>query len=223
MREFTKEEKEFIKRIVSVHRENGVNSLRDLQVAKLLREDLKFFALKWETAPTPQITIYSPQNKQLSEKSTDELYFQIADYIYFIEELVKLGFIKLQNIPSDNKDTYTILYDRDKYKYLSDKNIFMQEMPNIKSGTNEYKVSGVISLESLQTFYTDFAYDLETCGMAIIYPLPLACSYVDNGFRTEEQMNSEAQLDYANKSLCWARCTFFITLFGLILTLIIAK
>lgn len=223
MREFTDSEKEFIKRIVSIHREKGINSVPELQVAKLLREDLNFFAIKWETTPKPQITIYIPKSKQLSEKQVGNLYFQISDYIYFIEELTQLGFIKLQNIPSEKKENFTILYDRDKYEYVAEDNTFWQDMSNVKIGDTKYHTKGVISLEGWQTFHSDFALDLEKCGLAVIYPLPLACSYVDNEFKTDEQISLEKQLSDTKKSLKWTKRTFWITVVALIATLAIAK
>lgn len=223
MREFTESEKEFIKRIVSIHKEKGINSIPELQVAKLLHEDLKFFAIKWETTPVPQITIYIPKSKTLSEKQVEILYFQISNYIYFIEELTQLGFIKLQNIPSEKKEKFTILYDRDKYEYIAENNTFLQDMPKLKVGDSEYHAKGVISLEGWQTFHSDFALDLEKCGLAVIYPLPLACSYVDNGFKTDEQLSIESQLSDTKASLKWTKRTFGITVGALIATLAIAR
>lgn len=223
MREFTDSEKEFIKRIVSIHREKGINSVPELQVAKLLREDLNFFAIKWETTPKPQITIYIPKSNRLTEKQAGNLYFQISDYIYFIEELVQLGFIKLQNIPSESKENFTILYDREKYEYDAEHNMFWQEMSNVKLKGANYLTKGIISLEGWQTFHSDFALDLEKCGLAVIYPLPLACTYVDNGFKTDEQISIEKQLSDTKNSLKWTKLTFWITVGALIATLAIAK
>lgn len=220
MREFTTSEKEFIKRIVKIHREKGIDSMPELQVAKLLRNDLAFFALKWETKPKPQVTIYKPKGDEYSDQNTELLYFQIADYIYFIEELLELGFIKLQSIPSNNQENFTILYDRAKYKYDTEGDQFLTTKHNWEFLGKKYEGYGVISLEGCRAFHTDFAYDLEKCGLAIIYPLPLAEEYVDNGCKSLEKRQFDQQLDEAKKSVYWSRAAFVVSCATVILTLI---
>lgn len=221
MREFTASEKEFITRIVKIHREKGLDSMPELQVAKLLRNDFKVFALKWETKPKPQVTIYKPKGEEYSEQDTESLYFQIADYIYFIEELLDLGFIKMQTISSNRQDNYTILYDREQYEYKADDDMFLTHAQETELFGNKYNIKGVISLEGCRTFHTDFAYDLEKCGLSIIYPLPLAEDYVDNECKSLERRQFEQQLDEAEKSVCWSRAAFMVSCATVILTLIL--
>lgn len=222
MREFTSTENKFIERIVQIHRENGLNSLPELQVSRLLRNELKFFALRWEIKPKPTVTIYVPKGDKDSTKIND-LFFQVADFIYFIEELESLGFIKLQNIPSDKEEDFTILYDRDKYEYSSKDNWFWENINDVVIGGNKYSGKALVALEGWHSLHNDFAYDLDKCGLSLIYPLPLAASYVDNGFKTDEQLNLESQLSDTKASLKWAKRTFWITVGALIATLVIAK
>lgn len=222
MREFTPQENAFIERLVKAHRENGVNSLAELQVSRLLRDDLKFFALKWAIEPKPTVTIYVPKGEKDADK-IDNLFFQIADYIYFIEELESLGFIKLQNVPSDKKENFTILYDRDGYEYSPEENWFWREIKDVEFAGQKLSGKALVTLEGWHTFNNDFAYDLNKCGLSMIYPLPLAASYVDNGYKTYEQLNLESQLADTKSSLKWAKFTFWITFAALIATLAIAK
>lgn len=222
MREFTSTENAFIERIVQIHRENGLNSLPELQVSRLLRNELKFFALSWEIKPKPTVTIYVPKREKDSTKIND-LFFQVADFIYFIEELELLGFIKLQNIPSDKKEDFTILYDRDEYEYSAEDKRFWQNIKDVIIGGDKYSGKALVALEGWHSLHNDFAYDLDKCGLSIIYPLPLAASYVDNGFKTDEQLNLESQLSDTKASLKWAKRTFWITVGALIATLAIAK
>ena len=99
MRFFTPDENRIIKKIIEIFDEANPGSLAELQVARLLRKRLNFFALRWNLEPD-EVTIYIPKSEQNNSEKTDKLYFDIADFIYFIEELEELGFIKLQNIPS---------------------------------------------------------------------------------------------------------------------------
>lgn len=223
MREFTKKENEIVKKLVDTLRDGNRQSLAELQVARLLREELKFFALKWSIAPKDEVTIYTRKEDANQTDIVDRLYFNVADYIYFIEELEELGFIKLQNLPLDNEESYTILYDRKKYKYEENENQFWQEIKDLKIG--DRKISGValIPLKGWQKINTDFAKDLQRCALSIVYPLPLARAYVDNGFNTEEQISLKKQLEDTKESLSWAKRTFWITLLALIITVLLNK
>lgn len=145
MREFTPQENAFIERLVKAHLENGVNSLAELQVSRLLRDDLKFFALKWAIEPKPTVTIYVPKGEKDADK-IDNLFFQIADYIYFIEELESLGFIKLQNVPSDKKEDFTILYDRDEYEYSPEENWFWREIKDVEFAGQKLSGKALVTL-----------------------------------------------------------------------------
>lgn len=223
MREFTNKENEIVKKLVDTLRDTNRKSLAELQVARLLREDLKFFALKWSVEPKDEVTIYTRKEDANQQEIIDKLYFNIADYIYFIEELEDLGFIKLQNIPTDNEDNYTILYDRKKYQYDETNNNFWQEVKDLKIG--DRTISGVllVPLKGWQKINTDFAKDLQRCALSIVYPLPLAKAYVDNGFNTDEQLSLKKQLKDTKESLCWAKRTFWITLGALIITVLLNK
>lgn len=205
MRAFSEKENQILKNIVDIIQQSEPNSLAELQVARLLRKELNFLALKWSFDPKDEVTIYIPKSNQSDPKKADSLYFEVADYIYFIEELESLGFVKLQNIPSEKKEDYTILYDRKEYTYDSEHNIFWQHFDD--ADINGKKVSGqaLVSLEGWRTINTDFAKDLQHCALSIVYPLPLARSYVKNGFCTLEQIQYENQMRVALRSALYGR------------------
>lgn len=192
MRLFTPDENRIIKKIIEIFDEAKPGSLAELQVARLLRKRLNFFALRWTLEPD-EVTIYIPKSEQNNSEKTDKLYFDIADFIYFIEELEELGFIKLQNIPSKNEDDSRILYDRKEYTYDPENKIFWQKVENVEIAGRKITGQALVSLEGWRTFKTDFAKDLQRCALSIIYPLPLLRDYEDNKYKTLEQRQYKKQ------------------------------
>lgn len=219
MREFTPAQNNLIKKLVDIQQDALPGSLAELQVARLLRKELKFFALRWSTEPKDEVILYVRKEDKEDLKKIDELYFEIADFIYFIEELESLGFIKLQNIPSINEENFTILYDRDKYKYDSKEDNFWVEMQDVRIGDRTISGEALVSLEGWHKINTDFAKDLQKCALSIVYPLPLARSYVNNDFMTQEQKGLKKQLKDTKNALRWARWTFWVTLIGVAIAL----
>ena len=212
MRKFTTPENEWIQRFVET-KEEGIEAIQELQVAKLLKNHFSFFALKWTFGDKPQISFYnkkddSDEGKALLQKQ----YYEICDFIYFIKELESLGFIAVQKLSTDEKDTtYNILLDREKYSYNEKRDrIELIKKPPIEilkmfSDGNpllEEFDSGVYGLLRLDTqnINLDFAYDLQKYGKGIIYPLPLAKDYVDNKFKTLEDRHHDEEMDVALKS-----------------------
>lgn len=218
MRLFTPEENRIIKKLVDVFREANLGSLAELQVARLLRKELNFFALKWSISPKDEVTIYMPENGVKEDEKVNRLYFDIADFIYLIEELEARGFIKLQNIPTGNEQDSTMLYDKKLYTYDEQENTFWVD---VKVGTGDKTIQGkaVVPLKGWKTFNTSFSKDLQRCAPSIVYPLPLAIDYVNNGFETLEQRQfreeMETAIDSAKSSRRAAIYGFFSTFIAL--------
>lgn len=239
MRKFTDKENKWIKDFVE-HKEKGLSRIQELQVAKILRTEFSFFALKWTYGEKPQISLYNmDKNKDKAEKQ----YYDICDFIYFIKELESLGFIAIQKSYSKKEDVgYNVLYDRDKYIYDEKTDKFMPAkcsdlssfIPGDSSG-NEFPmenmgngVYGLFQIDDTQNINLDFAYDLQKYGLGIIYPLPLAVDYVNNNFKTLEERHHEAEmkvaLDSAEESRKAANTAFgsFITaIVSLIVSIVI--
>lgn len=235
MREFTEKEKNWIKEFVEIKRK-GLSHILELQVAKLLRTNFTFFALKWNYGDKPQVSLY---DKDKDEDKSEKQYYNICDFIYFIKELENLGFIVVQKISADKNDAEnSILYDRDKYSYNKEKNTFeLKNKPDydIDSLTLPYHIQEEISpnVHGLSPIHTqninlDFANDLHRYGLGIIYPLPLAEDYVDNGFTTLEEryhdsemkvaLNSAAESRKAAKIASWS---FIVAIISLAVSIVI--
>lgn len=196
MRLYTPEENRIIKNIVDIFREAKPGSLVELQVARLLRKKLNFFALKWSINPKDDVTIYIPETDAKEDDKVNKLYFDIANFIYLIEELEERGFIKLQKIPSSKENDSTILYDKKLYTYDEKDNTFWADV-SIKNGTKTIHGKAVVPLHGWKTINTSFAKDLQRCASSIVYPLPLAIDYVNNGFETLEQRQFRTQMETA--------------------------
>ncbi len=219
MRLFTPEENRIIKKLVETFCEAKPGSLAELQVARLLRKELKFFALKWSVNPKDEVTIYIPEEDYKEDDKLNRLYFDIADFIYFIEELEAMGFIKLQNLPSSNDNDSTILYDKKIYTYDEKENTFWVDV-SVKNGNKTIQGKAVVPLEGWKTIHTSFAKDLQRCAPSIVYPLPLAIDYVNNECETLEQRQFKTQmktaLDSAKSSRRASNYGFLSTIIALL-------
>lgn len=210
MRNFTEQENNLIKELVAIKKQ-GLSYIQELQVARILRTKFSFFALKWTYGNKPQISLY---NRQEDKDKTEQQYYSICDFIYFIKELESLGFIAIQKISSEKEDVgFSVLYDKEKYIYnkadnkfkpkrykdlgtlipcSSDREILMEEMDN--------GVYVLFQIGQAQDINLDFANDLQKYGLGIIYPLPLAADYVDNNFKSLEQRYHDEEMKVALKS-----------------------
>lgn len=219
MRLFTPDENRIIKKIVEIFDVAKPGSLAELEVARLLRKELNFFALKWSVNPKDEVTIFIPKNNSNDDDTLNKLYFDVANFIYFIEELEAMGFIKLQNLPSSNDNESTILYDKKIYTYDEKENTFWVDV-NVKNGNKTIQGKAIVPLEGWKTVHTSFAKDLQRCAPSIVYPLPLAIDYVNNECETLEQRQFKTEmktaLDSAKSSRRASNYGFLSTIIALL-------
>lgn len=195
MRLFSDKENKLIEALVTT-KAKGVSAIQNLQAAKILRNEFKFFALKWTSGDNPTISIYFRQSSDEENKQAfNTLYYQVVDFIYFIKELEACGFVAIQTISNKKQREYSLLYDRENYIYNDKSNEFI---PNKKTLIDENVIDKSLTFEEIspgvsalfqvnhQDINLDFANDLERYGLGIIYPLPLAEDYVNNGLKTLE-------------------------------------
>lgn len=199
MRLFLPNENQFIADIVKYKKEGNVY---ELAVDRLLKNNLTFFALKWQTAPEASVKIYSEQNNAAEDEQT---YFKIADFIYFVQELEQLGFVKLQNInKSESNSEHGLLYDRDLYRYISEDEGFsslQHEGQKLVFNNQIWTVARSHISTDVITYNLDFAFDLERYASSIIYPLPVAEDYVAHKCKTLEKRQYDKQMKIAYASL----------------------
>lgn len=219
MRLFSDKENELIKKLVEYKKDGD---LKELQVARLLRKNLSFLALRWEINPIPKVEIYA-LTKDNNQKEILDLYFSIIDIVYFIQELASVGFVKLLTLPSKHKEKQRELYDREKYNFNAEKNQFQEKDLKKENGILslmgdfEYALFGkkdkneYISPLSKQVTPSSFAYDLDKIAYCIIYPMPVMEEYVANVFRTIEDKRYEENQKLALRSINIANRTLCIT------------
>lgn len=211
MRELTIKEKCIVKGLFD--RKNKSN-LEDLRTAKLLRDNLDCFALRWELAPRKFIKIYMKQEDAKDIAKLNKQYFKICDFLYFMDELETNHCVKLQTI-SFGEDTSKLLkqalYDTSKYQYGLPKDI--EYSGNLdcfyEIADNGKRLYAVEHIE--QNAYTDCVDLLNKYYDKIIYPLPLLEDLVMHEYKSIEQRQYEEQM-------CWTRLSVFIAAIAVIFT-----
>ena len=164
--------------------------LEELQVARLLRKELECFALRWVLEPKKTLLFYSIQNKT-DWNVLRKNYFQVADFLYLIEELEKDRFVKIQTLSFEvETDEERVLYDRGKYRYNSSNDTFW----GIK-GDVQY----LVPINAEHKVYIDFVSYLERYANKVIYPLPLLEDFVANNYKSIEQRNFEKQIEESER------------------------
>lgn len=217
MREFTPKEKEFLKKIVEF-KENS--NLQELQLMRLLRKQLETLAIRWELVPKCSIQIYAQFKNPTDEqwKDIQKKYFEIADYIYLIEELFEYKLIKLQEVSFENpiQENYRVLYDRDKYLIKGD---------SIIEKSNDNNCLYALSDIGKHKVNVTFARDLEKYANSIIYPLPLLHDLINHDFKDleriqleENRTNNRKTLINTYRSLRQTRCSIIISAFAVIVS-----
>lgn len=187
MRQLAETERLLVEKIVQLKQ---AARLEELQVARLLRKELECFALRWVLEPKKTLLFYSIQNKT-DWNVLRKNYFQVADFLYLIEELEKDRFVKIQTLSFEvETDEERGLYDRGKYRYNSSNDTFW----GIK-GDVQY----LVPINAEHKVYIDFVSYLERYANKVIYPLPLLEDFVANNYKSIEQRNFEKQIEESER------------------------
>ena len=141
-------------------------------------------AIGWELKPKPVVSIYYKDGYDKTKLDRD--YFELCDFLYFIDELVENKYVAIQYSSSLNKNEVRLLYNKDLYIYSNELGTFCYK------NECEKKVF-VASPKVITNNYLNFAQKLEKYANAIIYPLPLLKDFHDNIFLSVEQRRYEKQ------------------------------
>ena len=195
MRELTPKEQELLRQIVTLKKEG---KLSYLQAGKFLKKELSCFALKWQTKPNVQLTIYVAPEEDAAKSEVHKSYFDVSDFVYFIKELHINNFIELQTLQSKNKeenidDDRMMLYDRDIYEYNKDTDEFWTKETGTEFMGKKCKMKALAYIKNKSVVYLDIVQNLNKYANAIIYPLPRLIDYVEHDFKTIEQRRFEKQ------------------------------
>lgn len=205
MRELSELDKKIIDRIIEAYDQQN---LQGLQVARLLREELSLFAIEWEIKPKT-LSIFVPQ--RLGDEGINGLnksFFDIANFLFLIEELEKCGYIGLHSIETANDGKYPKqLYDRDKYT---------------KRGDNYMTKKGETMLAVVQvditSYYINIVDIMEKYAFKFIFPLHSLKEFKNRGYLTEEQKFRREEMALSRKSVSSAMWATWAAAIGVVLT-----
>lgn len=206
MRELSTIDKQIINRIIQASEEHD---LQNLQVARLLRNELSVFAVEWSVQPS-KISVYAPRhNNKPDFNRIQKNYIDISYFLYLIDELEKCGYIKLQSVISSNNSNIRELYDRERYK---------------KEGDTYIEKIGENILAFISVDYSFFNLDvvdlLEKYAFKIIFPLPCLKEFKDRGYLTEEQKFRREEIELSRKSVSSAKWATWAAAIGTLLAAI---
>ena len=194
MRVFSTEERKCMEEL-SANKKAG--NLLELQISHLLRPKLTGIALKWSIEPK-FIKIYFPT--ACINRFTNEImksYYDIVDFIYFIEELEKYNLIKIQNISFSDRRLVesNCLYDNTTYKYERSNDVF------------KYLDGGTIGLMHINNKEVDneFVLELEKYANAYVFPLPALDDFITYGFKDFDQRVFDENKETNDKVLRYNR------------------
>lgn len=215
MRSFSDKEKEIINKLINIKRSS---KLEELQVAKLLREQLSCFAIQWSYKPKKTISLYSYEGKPMNEVDWGNLrtnYFHTVDFLYLIEELEEYHLIKLQTLSFElENDEERLLYDRSKYEFKSF--AFWRKSDNIKY---------LVPVEAKHNVHIDFVDYLEKYANKVVYPLPLLEDLAENEFKSIELRNFENQMEKTDEQhkeqLKVANNSFYVAMVAVVISAIV--
>ena len=191
MRDFTSEEQAILRRMVSYRNDNNIEALR---LRNLLDEIVPNYVLIWEKKSPEHcenIDLYLPTNDKEVGLSS---FYEIADFLLFIEEINELGLISVRNY--DIKTYTKALFSTDKYYYenpfMSNESILTRrEHKRVNRTNGYYSYRSQLQLTKLLNSYCD----------AVILPRPLLLDLEKNNFMTIEARRFDKQLSRTNISI----------------------
>ena len=200
MRNFTPEEQAILRRMVSYRNNNNLEALR---LRNLLDEIVPNYVLIWEKK-TPEhcenVDLYLPTNdKEIGLPS----YYEIADFLLFIEEIKELGLISVRNY--DVKTHTRSIFSTEKYysenPFVSNESIQTRRAhKRVNSSTGFHSYSSQLQLTQLLNSYCD----------AVILPRPLLLDLDKNDYTTIEERRFNKQLTRTNISIVIAALAIII-------------
>ena len=205
MRELSELDKKIIDRIIKAYDQQN---LQGLQVARLLREELSLFAIEWEIKPKT-LSIFAPQRPgDEGLNGLNKSFFDIANFLFLIEELEKCGYIGLHSIETANDGKYPKqLYDRDKYTKQGD--IYMAKM--------EGTMLAVVQVD-ITSYYINIVDIMEKYAFKFIFPLHSLKEFKNRGYLTEEQKFRREEMELSRKSVSSAMWATWAAAIGVVLT-----
>lgn len=221
LRTLLPEEKEFVRKLSELRKDRSDKNMPNFQSGRILEQivGFNFAAITWDKDYNEPIKIYY-EDKNL-EPAACSSFFVLCDYLFLLEELESAGLIVVQSAMFEEE---RILYNRKKYKRKQFDNWEFKEIKNgfiivdAKRKEDEWNINIVDYLERY-------------VHLKVIYPKAALVSFVNNGFRTSEQVRHDEiieeqhrihkeEMDRLKKELNITRCSAFVAGLTLLATII---
>ena len=218
LRTLLPEEKEFVRKLSELRKDRSDKNMPNFQSGRILEQivGFDFAAISWnEDRKEPIRIFYEDKDKKTLARTS---FFNLCDYLFLIEELETAGLIMVQSALFDQE---RILYNRKKYQksqfndWLSDG---MQcDLVEISRKIDEWSIDIVDYLERY-------------VHLKVIYPKAALVSFVNNGFRTAEQVRHDEiieeqqrihkeEMNRLKKELNVTRCSAIVAVVTLLATI----
>lgn len=214
-------EKKFVKKLAELKSDLSNENLQNFQSGRILENlvGFNFAAITWDKDYKEPIKIYY-EDKSL-EPIARSSFFVLCDYLFLLEELESAGLIVVQPAMFEEE---RILYNRNKYKRIQFDNWEFKEIKNgfivvdAKRKEEEWNINIVNYLERY-------------VHLKVIYPKAALVSFVNNGFRTSEQVRHDEiieeqqrihkeEMNRLKKELSITRCSAILAALTLLATII---
>lgn len=218
LRTLLPEEKEFVRKLSELRKDGSDKNMPNFQSGRILEQivGFDFAAISWNKDGKEPIRIfYEDKDKKTLARTS---FFNLCDYLFLIEELEIAGLIVVQSALFDQE---RILYNRKIYQrsqfndWLSDG---MQcDLVDINRKIDEWSIDIVDYLERY-------------VHLKVIYPKAALVSFVNNGFRTAEQVRHDEiieeqqrihkeEMNRLKKELNITRCSAIVAVVTLLATI----
>lgn len=186
MREFTKTEKSFLKKLVHLKDNNHIEKLK---FTNLLSDIIPHYCIKWDyntNSSSILITIYS----DCKEKDIKMIYYDFIDFLNLLEELENKTFIKSIHSPTASEIVH-YFYDEAFFSTINNIYIYNSSIGIVSKDTQ-------INIENDNRFVSfsgrlDILNKLKKYYACYIYPTPSLKDFVDNRYKTPEQNRFDKQ------------------------------
>lgn len=214
-------EKKFVKKLAELKSDLSNENLQNFQSGRILENlvGFNFAAITWDKDYNEPIKIYY-EDKNL-EPAACSSFFVLCDYLFLLEDLESAGLIVVQSAMFEEE---RILYNRKKYKRKQFDNWEFKEIKNgfiivdAKRKEDEWNINIVDYLERY-------------VHLKVIYPKAALVSFVNNGFRTSEQVRHDEiieeqqrihkeEMNRLKKGLSITRCSAIVAGLTLLATII---
>ena len=202
-------EQKILKELVEFKR-NSETGIQNFQSGRVLEQSARFnfAAIKWDKDGNKPIRIYYEDKK--NEEGFYKNLFILYDYLLFLEELEKERLIVI--LPAkleEEQEKERILFNRKRY---NNKEVFNSWQLNDS-------INGFVFWDNSRKEYKSWidivSYLEKYVYLKIIYPTSVLESFVNNGFKTEEQIRHDEEMANLKKQLKntrWSAVFAFATL-----------